>query len=203
MSNETFIADSIPHMIRKGISVDLQNKHFINFDGTDVNGYFYADKLELKCAVGKPEDEWFPVFVHEYCHFLQWREQTEAWKVLGEEEKRSETSIDEWLSGTDLDHETVLLHCKLTRDVEEECERFVVDRIRKYDLQIDISQYIQKTNAYLYFWSVLPDTRKWYTGGNAPYMIPEILERMPLYFSSDYDNIPFGFLDLVNEHCYK
>ena len=53
-----------------GIKVRLPKTQTVIVDNIKVNGYFDDDiQKMLKCAIGKPEKEWFPMFVHEYCHF--------------------------------------------------------------------------------------------------------------------------------------
>lgn len=200
---KNFISLSVSDMIRKGVSVHLVNQQFLEVEDVACNGYFsdHPD-LEFWCAVKKPRKDWMEIYVHEYCHFLQWKKQTDKWKATSVKNGSTENLIDEWISGKPIKQDLVYMYAKANRDVEEECERMVVQNIRKYQLPINIKNYVKKANAYLYFWSALPYIRKWPTGGKGPYTIPEIVNSMPIKFQRDYDKIPDSYIKLLEEHCY-
>jgi hypothetical protein len=55
---------------------------------------------------------------------------------------------------------------------------------------LNIPEYIQKSNAYIYFYNILGETKRWYTTDNEPYILKEIWEKMPNNFDGIYDTTP-------------
>jgi hypothetical protein len=59
-----------------------------------------------------------------------------------------------------------------------------------FNVNVDLTEYIQKANSYLYFYHVMTKTRKWYEAGKQPYNTPAIWSKMPIHFDNDYTVIP-------------
>lgn len=59
-----------------------------------------------------------------------------------------------------------------------------------FDLPIDLEKYVQRANAYVYFYTAMKSTRKWYTIGKEPYNTESIWKHLPPHFNLDYDAIP-------------
>lgn len=180
----------------------------VSYPGSEnmmVSGYF-ADKPEplLACAIGKPVEQWFEILVHESCHMDQWIEQGEVWDDLYLNGHDCDKEMDEWLSGKEFTEEEAAYFIRIMQTLEIDCEKRAIEKIKHLNLSIDITNYIKKANSYLFFYTVMLQTKKWCD--IAPYNIPEIVEMMPDYFFDEdeqYHQISNALLVLYKEKCYK
>jgi len=200
-SKRSFALEEQWRLQSKGISVNFSPAATVSFGNTECNGYFVDEpKPFLTVATGKDDAEWFPIFVHETCHADQFLEQAPCWtnKIGGIEPM---TILDLWL-----DHHVELNPIQLNNtiraalEIELDCERRVVAKHEKHNLDFNKEEYIQKANSYVYFYLVMMTTRKWYGSGKAPYKIPEIWKTMPTTFQDDYQYSDH-FLELYKP-CY-
>jgi hypothetical protein len=107
----------------------------------------------LKIAVGnKSNEHWFGILIHEYCHFLQWRDNTKIWKQFEE----SNFSIDDIINSPKKHKKELLLLMKL----EADCERRVIKLIKKYRL-FSVKEYAQEANAVLFKYGFLYTDGYW------------------------------------------
>lgn len=148
------------------------------YDGSFVSGYFDQDKKILAVAQGR--NDWLDVFVHESCHMDQFLENSPVW-VDGV------NSVDryfDWLGDKDIaDHVT---HTTRAGLIEFDCEKRPVEKIKKYQLPIDIPTYTKKANAYSQFYLHSLKTRKWYPANNKPYDNEIILNACSTEFPDTY-----------------
>jgi hypothetical protein len=151
------------------------------------NGYFDGDTRTLACAMGKDLSYWLIILIHESCHMDQFLEGVSEWtENIGLDE------TDKWLSGNDnVDMNKIDEEIRTSMIIEIDCEKRTVDKIKKYELDslIDITEYIQKSNAYILFYLWMRKNRKWYTIGREPYSIPEVISAMPTTFNVDYNKL--------------
>lgn len=201
MNNPTkqFIGVAIHHLITKQVSIHLIPEKRIE----ECNGYFDQGVPVLKVATGKPEQEWLPIFVHEYCHFIQWQ---------NKEFKDEDTGInwelwDDWSFGKqEVKREIIVPMLYSIRDVELDCDRKALELIKQYDLPIDQMDYIRRANAYALFYNVVAKkaepngTGWWYK--TAPYEVQEILDIVPDDKINPCKNTPREFVELINKHCF-
>lgn len=198
-----FIGHVITETNKKGISVHLENTNWIESNASRCSGYFCDEDKCLKVAVRKSRKRWLSVFIHEYCHFLQWKNHSKVWNAKKNRMDTYQAAIllDDFLdNGKKLSKDKLQTCLTLCRDIEEECERMAVDIIDVFDIPLNKEEYIQKANAYLYFWTTLPKTQKWFSK-KAPYDVPEIRKLLPKTFPKSFDKLPKGFLTLVEDHC--
>jgi hypothetical protein len=63
------------------------------------HGIFYFNSKQkpvLRVAIGKKtEEEWFGVLIHEYCHFLQWKDNCRVWKAFNKADFSFSSIIDD------------------------------------------------------------------------------------------------------------
>jgi hypothetical protein len=96
--------------------------------------------------------------------------------------------VDDWLQGEEVPN--IKKHLAVSRELELDNEKRSVRIIKKFDLDVDIDNYVKKANAYVYFYNRLLATRKWPTPKNSPYSNQRIIEKMPRYFKADYSITP-------------
>ena len=74
-----------------GVSVKFVNTDTVTSNGSVCSGYFDHNKRLIVIATKYP-DVWPQVFIHEYCHFLQW-------SGTGKRFFQNDYDIDDWLNG--------------------------------------------------------------------------------------------------------
>lgn len=187
------------------ISVNIQRKRQVRMDNVMVSGYFCSHTDRLFVA-GLSRD-WLPIMVHETCHRDQYTEQIKIWNdtiTLNAEEHDPLTLMHEWL-----EHKRELGSRKLKEvllgalALELDCEKRSAEKIDRFYLPINLKEYIQKANAYVYFYLALQHTRRWYPKGHAPFSLPEVWTKMPANFDNDYTKIPKRIKDLILQHSYN
>ena len=122
-------------LLKKNISINLQRSASVILeqkgDKMPVNGYFDEELNSLSCAIGKPQYEWVPVFIHEYCHYLQWTKNLKLYKKYIKYNAGEKTDL--WLARKlSLPRSEVSQCINLVRDFELDCEKRVVRLMKKY-----------------------------------------------------------------------
>ena len=170
-----------------GVEVFISKDKYLKLPGgVECSGYFDSNEpIKLAFATGRGMKFWITILVHEACHMEQWSEDKELWA-------KSDTSylIDDWLEGKDFDKELIDELINIARDLELDCEKRSVKKIREWNLPIDVEEYIQKSNAYIYFYNYLKKVRKWTTAKRSPYRSKKIYLKMPKKFLKDYSKLP-------------
>lgn len=117
----------------------------------------------IKVATGlKTPQQWFGVLVHEYCHFLQWKENSELWKDFEE----CSFNIGDIINRPKKYKKQLLLLIRL----EADCERRAIKLIKKYNIPFDLETYAKEANSILYKYAML------YTNNFWPKMTKEVKE---------------------------
>lgn len=186
------------------IGVHILNRTHVRMDGIRVHGYFCSDTDKLVVSGLSPD--WLQIMVHESCHRDQYIEQIPIWnkKIEIEGEKHDPCYIF-WDSLNPLSEykprkvREAMLH---VMELELDCERRSAKKIDQFYLPINSKEYIQKANAYVYLYHVIPHTRKWYGKGKAPFTLPQVWTKMPTDFDRDYSRIPTKFKQLILENCF-
>ena len=152
-------------------------------DSIKCGGFFSSGEGDTKgptlaYAMGNPDAA--SLLVHEYAHMTQWLEGLPLWK----EAEVSLDYLDRWLEGTEVD--AISHHIDVAKELELDNEKRSVELIRRWELPLDIPEYIKKANSYLQFYLYLKESRRWSQPGRAPYHVPEIVELMSDEFNMDY-----------------
>lgn len=181
------IGETLRIAIKNGITLNLSQDEQVLYPGTEAvycAGYFTGEVFAV--AFGKPEEEWLKVFTHESCHMDQFLEDPIKWK-----EYDIIDNIDPWLEHKkEFTPEELQIIIDKVIELEEDCERRTVTKIRDWELNINIEDYIKQANAYLFFYRFVQLTRAWYGGVDAFYRDPQILELCPDYFLDSYATVP-------------
>ena len=181
-----------------------KNKFIDDGDGRLCNGYFNDDpKPVLAVALGKPQEEWLPILVHEFGHMNQWIESHPYWTGLRGAKGEASDLLDQWLEGTEFTQKIISSFTKALINVEYDCECRTLKEIKKFNLPIDKEIYIQKSLSYVLFYHVVRKTRKWYTPGLEPYMIPEVFSAMPKTMDINIHNPDPQLIEIIEKYCIK
>ena len=164
------------------------------------DGWFDSEEKILKCAINRPVKKWLMSFVHEFSHFQQWKNNSKAWRETSIGKIDAHSEFFEWINGKKISSKKLEIYCQKALNVELECEKMAVKNIRKFDLPIDVEEYIQKANAYiwLYKW-ILIRRAKW--PSISPSIIPQITSKMPKRFKRQYHTISEEYLKLYDKYC--
>lgn len=181
---DKLLKDVITDLHYRGITTKFSMTDYVKFDGTRSNGYFDADKREFACAIGKPLDKWLKTFIHESCHFDQWKENCQVWRDINKLDTKDEDLLWEWIAKKwdikDIhDYYRLCKTVDVTRDIELDCEKRTILKIYEYNVPIDISKYSQAAWSYVLFYNYILESRKWYVIGKEPYNNEELKKLMP------------------------
>jgi len=194
MNKSEFLAMAIEHMISEGKSVKFIAKKLVLCDGVGTGGFCSLSGI----TVATKRDDWFETFIHEYCHILQ-----ELDTSYESEDDEGWYHYDNWLLGKKkLSKAAVKSATDAIRANEIDCERRVVELIKKHDLPIDAERYTQRANSYGLFYTVVAKHRKWYKG-KAPGQVEKLVDMMPTTFKKYWHRVPKTFEKIVLEQCFK
>jgi hypothetical protein len=149
------------------------------------SGLFYMDSNDnpiIKVAKGSiSEEEWFGILIHEYCHFIQWSEDSKVWNKFCD---------------TDVTYSEIILkpakykkELLLLMNLELDCEKRTYKIIKNNQL-FDYKDYAQNANAILYKYSFLYNFNKWPENNRKSKKILKFCKTTLLNKSEDYLNIP-------------
>lgn len=173
------------------VTVILSENRFVDVGDKQCNGYFEdGNSPTLAVACGQPIKQWLPILIHESCHMDQWIEDIPLWNnnLIGNYEAMD--IVDLWCSRkVELTNVQLSTYTKLGREIELDCEKRTAAKILEYNVPINITEFIQKANSYVYFYTMIKDTRSWYKTNFEPYNIKTLWSKMPPHFYNDYDKI--------------
>ena len=109
MNSEEFLGYAIKKLVAQDVTVNFNKR--IKDSKYSYNYFDYITKKELIINYfNNSFDSWFPVFVHEYCHFLQWKNELSKWE-----------SYNKYLVsfGNYLDGKTSKINKKTIRKIQE------------------------------------------------------------------------------------
>lgn len=184
------------HSVAKlnGIKIQAHNSKSIRIDkGISVSGYFSSE--EKKLAYAKKNKQWLEILIHESCHMDQFIEQTDIWMKA-----MDGFLIDEWLQNKNIPQGKINRAINHTRDLELDCEKRSVRKIKEWNLPVDIDLYIQRANCYVLFYNWLKETRKWSTSKNSPYSNKNIYSKASKTWLKNYSYIPQNIRKVFNEN---
>jgi hypothetical protein len=185
------LEDTIKLASKNKVTIRLIGKPKVIADGAECNGFFSDNPLELVVACGQPEHEWILTYIHESSHMDQFLEDSELWDTSVTKDKDASEIFFDWLDGKRTNMALVKKSMRKLRDVELDCEKRSVKKIKKYKINsINIEEYIQKANAYIFSYTYLLESRKWVQG---IYFYEDVIKHSPKKFlknPKDYDKIP-------------
>lgn len=194
-----FISDLAKKLTRSKAKFIISPSTFVQADGLRCNGYFDESPPVLAIAIGKPQKQWLPTLVHESCHFDQWKEGIPLWKEVAKYDSLKR-NYHNWIDGTELSKTEVTKVVNVSRDLELDCERRTLIKIKKLGLPIDVVAYTKSAAAYVLFYNYIKMSRKWYKIGKEPYNNPEILKLMPDNLDGDFTKLSKKLVSLF-EQC--
>ena len=149
------------------------------------SGLFYMDTNDnpiIKVAKGSiSEEEWFGVLIHEYCHFLQWRDDSRLWNNF--------CDYDIAYSQIILKPEKYKKELIALMQLEIDCERSAFNIIKNNKL-FDHKAYAKTANAILYKYAMLFNYNKWPEDNRKYQKVQDFCPQKILKSYSEYLKIP-------------
>lgn len=141
-------------------------------DTARVGGYF--DEANNKIVV-KLDEYFLEILVHEYCHYIQWKKNSKVWLEQGD-------SIDlmwKWINKEiELDKKHLNIIFDKIVKLESDCEKRAIKMIKKYNLDINLEQYIKCANAYVLFYDYVKEKRVWLKDDQGMYSFKKVLDKV-------------------------
>lgn len=205
----SWVEDAKKTLLDAGVFLDLQDVSLLEYSpGQFCSGYFGDENEEgmvvFACAMKRPWEDWFPVFVHEFCHFEQWRDRRDWWNSLKFDESEGvDLAIEAW-EGKREATQTQIIHWCLTSAIAEiDCEKRALAKIVEHNLPLDVKDYAKKANSYITYYYAMPELKGW-CNGDRPYEVQAIMDLMPDHMDLtdlDYWALANKAMDLYRNNC--
>lgn len=173
------------------VGLKLIPKKAIRIEGNELAGCFGGARPEIWCATRRKD--WLQILVHESCHMDQFLYDKKMWK-----KGDSCDQLYYWLRGKN--YRNINTHINNVQDLETDCEKRSVEKIKKYGLPIDTTEYVKKANAYIYFYTYIKTFRKWTDHERSPYTLEGIWKKMPSKFLKSYRKLPQEYKRLFDTY---
>lgn len=181
-----------------GVSILLSpDSHVYAEKNVPCSGYFDSEATppQIVVATGQCEDKWLGILVHEYCHAEQWVEQCNAW--VDADKAGDWHVVFDGKPVRDLKKKAAL-----ARELEADNERRTIRLLKQLRAPVDIEKYIRAANAYLHFYNLIPETKKWFAKEKGPYQIPEVLIEANATLDKDFSKTPAKLRKAILKYCY-
>lgn len=164
-------------------------------------GYFEGseDSSPSELVIVKNKSvEWFPILIHEYCHFKQWKEPNSIFM-------RGNIDLfyhfDEYISGKKVRLDRAIASKNHIKKIEFDCDKRAINFIKKNKLPIDVEKYIKEAWLYLWYHDLAIKLKRW-PKLNITKMItiPEIYEALPSNFRKKRTVVPKKILEIMEKY---
>ncbi len=190
MSLESYLNHLKEKTEEHNVKLILVNRTYFYDDGISIGGYFSEEPLELAVAKRKPRKIWLPYLIHEDSHLDQWIEQCPEWTNTQIGNICASEILPSWINGKEYSTETIQEAIASLREMELDCERRALKKIRKFNLPINPQHYIKTAavNIHQYNYALI---RRKYPRKNKklPYKDPKILETMPRTLRGNFNRL--------------
>lgn len=199
-SFKSFVKKSLE---RKGFTLVLVDDHSVELGGgLFSSGYFDDQNKVLKVATKRDQWQWLAVLVHEFCHFLQYIEDCDAWRNCYVGKTDANTIVDNWLAGDDSIHYRLICnYIERVQMLEFDCEKRSVEMIKQFNLPISIRKYTRAACAYVHFHNCMAETRQWVKRGYKISEDDKLLNLVPCTLNQDFLHTPQKLMDYMKKNC--
>lgn len=154
-TKQSFIIKAVRELLSHNFSVLLHNKTSIDGYG----GWFGNDEGDEEFVVAMKHPMSFEIFIHEYCHFLQWKNDRNFWESSTE----YYDVLFDWIKNPQLETSTEDLNKSLNTilSLEHDCEKRALKLVHNNPIEnFDINRYKRAVNAYLWSYHLNLELRK-------------------------------------------
>lgn len=189
MSNEEFLGICIFDMLKHGVNILFKKRIY---DSKECYPYFHEDPLTFALNYFESQiknKEWFTIFIHEYCHFIQWKNEKKKWTIdYDYASEKLNKFLDKKSKSVDIES------IRKVQELELDCDKKALRLMKKHQLDVDINLYTKYSNLYILCHPLFGKYGHFYT----PY---ELLEYVPKKHISKKDLLKD--IDFELEKMYK
>lgn len=140
-----FLKDCEKKLEKYNVQVDFIYQEFLSDADCETYGGEFDHKEKLiRVAINNCKTKVLEIFTHEYCHFEQWVDNSLVWQ-----------KADRDIFYYDL------IDCIDIAELELDCEKRTLNKIKVYELPINEIRYIQIANAYIASYYLMPIFGGW------------------------------------------
>jgi len=174
MTNSNFLGWAVLQLLESGVTIKFLQQSV----SEGYIGWFDGYKKQMLVCVSRVD--FLSIFLHEFCHFLQWRDNNAWWA----KHMKKYIAFSNWISRASSKKATSSSYIAMELD----CERRAVELVKKFKLSIDIPQYIKKANACLFLYHIVEKNRGWPENKKPSVFSDEIVSKQASKFlaPSDY-----------------
>ena len=195
-----FINYHIDILRQHNISINLSSNDYVYFNMLRCGGYFDENNLTFAVGCGGQPEDWLPIFTHETCHVDQWLQNHNLFEAFCKTDITGllpddgpSRIFDDWLMHKlELSDESLNALIFAIISLELDCEKRAVEKIKIWNLPIDLDWYIQQSNQYLWSHWVMKLSRNW----NSASLNEKIFSLLPTDFNQDYSCLPGNIFDI-------
>ena len=155
-TKSSFTIKIVRELLRHNFSVLLYNLEQLE---DSCGGWCWIDDEKREFAVAMKHHMGFEILIHEYCHFLQWKNDRKFWD--------STLSTYDLLFDWIVDKESVVSEEDLEQSfrdimsIEHDCEKRVLKLVKHNPIEdFDTDKYIRAVNAYLWSYHLNKELRQ-------------------------------------------
>ncbi len=179
------------HRFKLKLSVDE-----LEVNGNSVGGMFDSDLREL--VIDFQQEDWLETLVHEFSHFLLYLKND---RKQNKKECEAAEFLWGWLEfSVEAKNPEIKKHLEVVRKMELGAEKMSVKLIKKYKLNVNVSDYIKKANVYVYFYNFVYLHRTWLRDDVGIESMEELLAIVPDTFTMKYNKFDRNLLDLYKPY---
>lgn len=166
------------HCESYNFKVIIKPKEKLIVNNFAVSGYFDPKSKEIAFTIDFNDPKSYLIAIHEYCHFLQYIENTKEFLKTIEHS----IHIENFINNKPYNQKTIKNSFLNIMKLELDCEKRVIDFCLKNNIHINKKEYIQKSNSYVNYYKEMYYTKKWYNIKTPPFEDPSIYSKMPTFF---------------------
>lgn len=171
-----------------------------------ISGYFDDGSKELLVCINEPN--WIETLVHEFCHFLQFKEQDPIYTSLDQDGSNYISELWDWLDGK-LEFISTKRKNEAFRKIiamELDCERRSVEMIKRFKLPVNLEDYEYVAFVYIHFYNFCKKYRTWFSDGVSVADIVEISDlenKYKISLDGDFRKLPPEFEEIFKKYTKK
>jgi len=154
----------------KGTKFEFHPTSKLKDGACEYTGEALKDRLTI--ATGGDRDTWLQVFLHETCHLDQAQEHPTWFDSIDQ----YISALDNWLEHKETPCPINWENVSKIVELEHDCEKRAIEKIKLFGLPISTEEYAQKANAYLKSYIHTLKNREW---ESTPYTNPKKWTAMP------------------------
>jgi hypothetical protein len=182
---QNFVTDTLATAKSNGITIRCDSNLYIGDDDQfKCTGYFYSGKRELALSDNHAGGihNWMRIFIHESARMDLWLQDKKFWK---DNIKGAGIYFDFLEKKINLPPEEMEDCIQNVMTLELECQNRGIEKIRKYNLPLNINEYKKKVNDYLCMITYCAEKRRLYNR-----LCSDELGVSPIGFLSSFTALP-------------